>query len=125
MQWGIDDCLTDLFGPDAHKKFNWVRETHNETFAWVNSLSERDRLHLFRSIGEGQGFIRVDTAQPDDVAIGHFIPVFAQVFELPVPWFAKLGRDHHWYVRLPTGFKVVDYINDIEVYRCRALLSGQ
>ena len=120
MQWGKDDCLTDLFGPDAHQKFNWIKETHNDTFAWVNSLTEQDRWRLFRHLGNGQGYERVEKAQPGDYAIGHFVATVVMDFELPVPWFAKLGTDHLWYVRMPKSLRVVDYVGELEVYRCRA-----
>ena len=121
MKWGKEDCLTDLFGAEAHKKISWVKETHEETLGWVLTLSESDRLNLFRATAEGQGYIRVDDPKPGDGAIGHFELGVCQEFDLPSPWFAQMWTDCNWYVRLPNSIRTVDFIGEIEVYRCRRL----
>ena len=122
MKWGIDDCLTDLFGDDAHEKISWVKETHNETLLFVLSLTETDRLQLFRATAEGQGYIRVQDAQPGDGAIGTFRMGVSIDHELLSPWFAQMGPDHHWYIRMPHCIRVVDYVGELEIYRCHNLL---
>ena len=121
MKWGSDDCLTDLFGPAAHERISWLKSTHDETVRWVLSMSEQDRGNLFRATLEGQGFVRVDAAEPGDVAIGDFkMSVIADNI-LPCPWFAVMGTDHNFYVRMPSSTRVVDYDGPIEVYRCQSL----
>ena len=121
MKWGTEDCLTDLFGDDAHKKISWLRKDHNETLAWVLSLSESDRYDLMRSTAEGQGYVRVDTALPGDGAIGCFHMAINADYDLPSPWFAQMGVDHLWYCRMPRAVRVVDYVGVLEVYRCQRL----
>ena len=119
MKWGKSDCLTDIFGDDAHENIGWLSGNHNDVFGWVASLSESDRLELFRATAVGQGHIKVDVAQPGDAAIGHFVMGINVDIELPKPWFAQMGVDSHWYVRMPRGVRVVDYIGAIEIYRCQ------
>ena len=118
MEWGKNDCLTDIFGDDAHERIGWVKGTHNDVFGWVASLTEYERYDLFRATARGQNFIRVDIAQPGDAAIGNFIMGLNADIELPTPWFAQMGVDFHWYVRMPKGVRVVDYVGVIEAYRC-------
>ena len=123
MKWGTDDCITDLFGDDAHQRISWLKEDHNETLGWVLTLSVEERWDLFRATAEGQGFVRVDKAEPGDGAIGVFRFGVSSQHELPEPWFAQMGIDCHWYVRMPTSIRVVDAQDEIEVYRCQRLLS--
>ena len=121
MQWGIDDCLTDLFGDDAHEKISWVKKSHNDTLKWVLTLSNKERWDLMRATAEGQGHVRVQDSQPGDGAIGEFRISRSSMLQLPTPWFAQKGIDCHWYVRLPKRICVVDYVGEIEVYRCQRL----
>ena len=121
IEWGVDDCLIDIFGADAHKNISWVRENHNDTLAFVLTMSETERWDLMRATAEGQGFIRVDKARPGDAAIAHFKMSVIVDYDLLTPWFAQMGNDHLWYVRLPKCLRVVDYTGDIEVYRCPLL----
>ena len=121
IQWGIDDCLTDLFGPDAHAKISWLKKDHNETLGFALMLTAEERLQLMRATVEGQGFIRVDKAEPGDGAIGTFRMGVNLDFELPAPWFAQMGPDHNWLLRMPNGIRVVEPVGDIEVYRCQRL----
>ena len=118
MKWGVSDCVTDLFGDDGHKKLSWLKDSHDETVAWVFSLSEKDRLKLFQDTFLGQGFVKVDIAQPGDAAIGVFAMGVNVDYELPKPWFAQMGVDHLWYVRMPNSIRAVDYLGTIELYRC-------
>ena len=122
MNWGVDDCLIDLFGADAHKDISWIKESHDETVGWLISLSERDRWKLMRATFQGQGYFIVDKANPGDCAIGHFMMGVAQEFEMPCPWYAQMGEDHNWYIRMLNCRRVVECVSDIEVYRCRSLL---
>ena len=121
IKWGVDDCVTDLFGDDAHHKISWLKKDHNETLAWVLSLSAEDRLNLFRATAEGQGYYRVDKAEPGDGAIGAFRLGVNPDYELKTPWFAQMGVDCHWYMRMPTAIRVVDYVGELEIYRCHKL----
>ena len=118
MEWGKDDCLTDLFGDDAHNKISWLKEGHDETVAWIYSLSGKDRLNLFRNTFLGQGYIKVDSAIPGDAAIGNFSLAVNFDFDFPMPWFAQMGIDHLWYVRMPRNIRVVEYTGAIEIFRC-------
>ena len=119
FQWGKSDCLVDLFGKECHNRISFVKPDHNETLGWVLSLSEQDRWLLFRSMFEGEGFFRVDKAKPGDGAIANFTMGVHKDIELPPAWFAQMGNDCHWYVRMPRGLRVVDYHGKIEVFRCR------
>ena len=119
MQWGKDDCFIDLFGENAHKTISWIKESHNETVGWLISLSEDDRRRLMRSTFEGQGYFKVDKAKPGDCAIGAFLMGVSQEFEMPDPWYAQMGECHNWYIRMLNSYRVVDYVGEIEVYRCR------
>ena len=118
MKWGFDDCLTDLFGDDAHQKISWLKETHNDTLLFVMSLTEEDRLKLFRATFLGQGYTRVENAEPGDAAIGDFKLGINHRLILPPPWFAQMGVDYLWYARMPSGIRVANYEGEIEVYRC-------
>ena len=118
MDWGKDDCVIDLFGKDAHKKISWLKESHNETVNWLISLSDKDRLKVMLSTFEGQGFSRVDNAKPGDCAVGNFSLAVDSIFKLPTPWYAIMHDDHHWYVRMLTCIRAVDYDDDIVVFRC-------
>ena len=120
FEWGKSDCLIDLFGDGIHDRLSFVKGDHNEVLGWVLSLSEKDRWHLFRSIAEGEGWFLVDKAEPGDGAIGVCRMGVSRDFELPAPWFAQMGIDCHWYVRMPWGLRTVDFDENIEVYRCRA-----
>ena len=121
MEWGIDDCLIDLFGADAHEKISWLKESHNETLGWFLSLPVSDRISLFVATLEGQNYVSVETARPGDVAIGHFKLGVNHDFDLPSPWFAQMWDDHNWYVRLPKSIRIVELIVQIGVYRCQRL----
>ena len=119
MEWGKSDCLTDIFGDDAHEKISWVKgRRHDELLAWVASLTEFERRDLFRATLRGQEFVKVDIAQPGDTAIGVFFMGINVDYELPKPWVAQMGVDHLWYVRMPRSIRVVDYLGLIEIYRC-------
>ena len=122
FEWGKSDCLIDIFGDEAHQNISWLKETHNETLGWFLTLSDQERWDLMRATAEGQGHIRVDKAEPGDAAIGFFR---MGDLDLPNPWFAQMGVDCHYYVRMPWGVRVVDYIGTIEVYRCQRLQSVQ
>jgi len=117
IKWGEEDCLTDLFGPDAHAKWEWLKDaTHDDAMMFVVGLKGEDRLKLFRSMGEGI-YERVDDPQPGDAAIGNFTMATSDDYELPRPWFAMMGEDYHWYIRMPYGRRVVGHDGNIEVYR--------
>ena len=119
MKWGKSDCMIDIFGDDIHEKINWLKGSkHDELLVWVASLTECERLNLFRDTVKGQGFVKVDIAQPGDAAIGVFSMGINVGYELPKPWFAQMGIDHLWYVRMPRSIRVVDYLGTIEIYRC-------
>ena len=117
MEWGVSDCMIDLFGADAHKKISWLKESHNETVGWVISLSEDDRRLLMCSTFEGQGYIETDKAKPGDYAVGKFLMGVAQEFEMPNPWYAQMGQDHHFYIRMLNCLRVVECVGEIKVYR--------
>ena len=121
MEWGKDDCVTDIFGEDAHQRISWLKEDHNDTLLFVLSLTEQERWDLFRATFEGQGFIKVDKAQPGDCAIGIIRMGIDDHSQLPAPWFAQMGVDCNWYMRMPTCIRVVEAYSDIEVYRCQRL----
>ena len=121
MKWGSDDCVTDLFGDDAHEKITWLKKDHNDMLLWILSLTEAERWKLFRQTAEGQGMVRVDDAEPGDGAIGVFSLGLNYKLNLPVPWFAQMGVDHLWYARMPSGIRVVNYDGTLEVYRCPPL----
>ena len=119
MEWGVNDCLTDFFGDDAHQKILWLKKDHDETVGWILTLSELDRLKLFRDTFKGQGYYSVDKAEPGDAAIGNFrLLGLGKDFELAKPWIAQMGFDCHWYIRIPSGIRVVDYDGSIEILRC-------
>ena len=119
MEWGVDDCLIDLFGPDAHKKISWIKGTHNETLEWLLSFSERDRFNIIRATFEGQGYFLVDVAEPGDCAIGNFQMGLDLGFRFPNPWYAQMNDDCNFYIRMPACTRVVKPIGKIVVYRCR------
>ena len=119
MQWGVDDCLIDLFGPDAHKNISWIKESHDETVGWLLSLSESDRFNIIRATFEGQGYFRVNEANPGDCGIGNFQMGLDLGFYFPNPWYAQMADDSNWYIRMPACTRVVYCAGDIEVYRCR------
>ena len=118
MKWGIDDCVTDLFGAGAHQKISWLKDSHKETVLWLLSLSEKERGDLIRFTFQGMGSIQVKSAEPGVAAVGNFFIVGNADYVLPKPWFAKMGVDCHWYVRIPSGFRIVDFVGDLELYKC-------
>ena len=117
MTWRENDCLIDLFGDDAHEKLNFDYDSHDEALEAVVSLTEDERWDLFRSWWK-HGWVRCDgAAQPGDSAIGNFQMAISRTIELPTPWFAMLGVDNLWYVRMPKQIKAVQHDGQIEVYR--------
>ena len=119
MEWGKDDCLTDILGEHAHTRMGWVKRftTHNRALAFVAALPQVDRWKLFSDTAKGQGWELVFTAQPGDVGIGTFIPAAGSDIALLDPWFAVMQIDYLWYVRMPHNYRVVDPL-DINIYRC-------
>ena len=121
MKWGIDDCLIDLFGKQAHKNISWVKESYQDTFYWMLSLSEDDRRRVWAATFEGHGYIRVEKAKPGDCAVGNFIMGVSQDFEMPKAWYAQYGVDHHWYIKLMNCRRVAEHTGDIEIFRWQSL----
>ena len=119
MQWGVNDCFIDLFGEDAHTKISWLKQSHDETVGWLITLSKDDRKKVMHDTFVGQGYVRVDKPKPGDCAIGYFRMGVAQDLEMPNPWYAQFGEDHHWYIRMLTCKRVVEHIGKIEIYRCQ------
>ena len=117
MEWGKNDCLIDLFGEDAHQKINWVKAEYEETWGWILSLSAEDRLKVWCSTFEGNGYIRVEKPQPGDCAIGNFKMGVIQDLEIPKSWYAQFGNDHHWYIKLLNCRRVAEYVGNIVIFR--------
>ena len=122
FEWGKSDCLIDIFGEGIHERLSFLKDDHNEVLLWVLSLTVQERWDLFRATAQGQGFVRVDKPEPGDAAISIFAMAIDGIYELPQPWFAQMGHDHLWYVRMPKSIRVVDHIGELEVYRCQVLL---
>ena len=120
-EWGKRDCLIDLFGDDAHERIKFG-DSHDESFEYVASLSERKRWALFRRLAKENGWRRNNGLyDPGDAAIGNFQMSINRSVELPRPWFAIMGVDFLWYTRMPRSIKVVDCESQIEVYKqCQA-----
>ena len=119
MEWGQDDCLTDILGEHAHTRMGWVKRfsTHNRALAFVAALPSYNRLKLFTDTARGQRWRQVDDMLPGDVGIGEFVPAIGDDISLLNPWFAVMQVDFLWYVRMPHNYRVVVPI-DIVVYRC-------
>ena len=117
MKWGNNDCFIELFGENAHKNISWIKQSHNETVGWLMSLPKDDRKLIMCSTFEGQGWVKVDKVKPGDCAIGHFKMGVIQDLELPDPWYARYGHDHHFYIRMVNCKRVAEYIGEIVVYR--------
>ena len=117
-EWGVNDCLTDLFGDDAHEKLKLDFENHDDAFEYVSSLTKQKRLDLFRTLGLNNNWQRYyGFAQPGDAAIGNFQLAVNRSVELPCPWYAMMGVDYLWYVRMPKSIRPVEHDGRIEVYR--------
>ena len=115
--WKVNDCLMDLFGDDAHEKLKFDYDNHDDAFEYVSSLSKRKRLNLFRQWWTNDWERYYGFAEPGDSAIGNFQMAVNRGVELPAPWFAMLGIDYLWYVRMPRGLRIVEHEGKIEVYR--------
>ena len=126
MEWGKNDCFIELFGPDAHNRIAWLRESHEATVQYLMLLPSEDRRHLMRSTFAGQNVPEVSGSVREDflvgdIAIGHFDLALGREFQLPDPWIATMGPEYIWWVRVMSGNRSVRALSIDKVYRrCRS-----